>query len=119
VPRRSGESTRALPSFAPSGTQCRRTPVQPYARRNWRIVGPGCCSSGRLCRMLFKAQRDGVGAARSRTQNAFGSGWPRPTEGAIGESEALRRYRRFFQTHDLRGVPRRVERDEHTWLSRT
>jgi hypothetical protein len=36
---------------------------------------------------------------------------PRPTvTNAPGESETLKQYRRFFQTHDLSGAPHRNER---------
>jgi hypothetical protein len=32
---------------------------------------------------------------------------PRPnTDNAPGDSEAVKRYRRFFETHDLRGLPK-------------
>jgi hypothetical protein len=33
---------------------------------------------------------------------------PRPTvTDASGDSESIKRYRQFFQTHDLHGLPRR------------
>jgi hypothetical protein len=57
--------------------------------------------------MLDKPPRDSLYGARApyRGQSSI---VPRPiVADAPGDSEPLKRYRQFFETHDLRGLPQR------------
>jgi hypothetical protein len=53
----------------------------------------------------WKDTVSGTAAAPYREQSSIA---PRPTvTGALGDSDSVKRYRQFFQTHDLHGLPRR------------
>jgi hypothetical protein len=71
--------------------------------------------------MTFRAQRDSTEATQSRGPLFVSSQRTAADLGDTvgGESDTLKRYRRFFQTHDLRGLRRGAELDAQPRDSRT
>jgi len=56
--------------------------------------------------MIENPGRVSLHGATARAYQDVGSVVPRPSvNDAPGDSEAVKRYRRFFETHDLRGLP--------------
>jgi hypothetical protein len=58
--------------------------------------------------MLDKVRRDSLYGTPATPYRGQSSIVPRPiVADSSGDREPLKRYRRFFQTHDLRGLPQR------------
>jgi hypothetical protein len=58
--------------------------------------------------MLDKSRKDSLYGMAGTPYRGQSSIVPRPTLNDVpGDSESLKRYRRFFETHDLRGLPQR------------
>jgi hypothetical protein len=56
--------------------------------------------------MIDKPGRGSLYGTTARAYQDIGGIVPRPSvNDAPGDSEAVKRYRRFFETHDLRGLP--------------
>jgi hypothetical protein len=61
--------------------------------------------------MFDKPRRDGLHTAPPQPYQRSSAVSPRAAASdAPGDSEAIRQYRRFFETHDLSGTPRRADR---------
>ncbi|HEY0526833.1 MAG TPA: hypothetical protein VGD08_25800 [Stellaceae bacterium] len=57
--------------------------------------------------MIDKPGKVSLYGATARAYQDVGGVVPRPSiDNASGDSEAVKRYRRFFETHDLRGLPK-------------
>jgi hypothetical protein len=79
--------------------------IHKHQEASWR------CGSlelqGRRREMYQKSLKENLSGAASRSYGEErGLVFSRTPDDAAGDSEAVRRYRRFFQTHDLDGLSR-------------